>query len=231
MQAGPSPALGYQADLCGCLLCRDHTAAQRSPGKVRGCQLASAALQAPWKMISDSADPASMVLSQPWADKLTSFQKLLVLRTLRPDKMVVALRHFVRSEMGTQFVEPPPFDLNRSALPAWPSLSSTTCMFWPACLYSTACVVVPLLHTCAETGQSLTGRSPLTRTGLTCLLTQIAAAGLAVPGLEALTCSSHHPSRDPGSASRQALCIGLQACSSSDGITCSPAGATRTAPV
>ena len=69
-------------------------------------------------MISDSADPASMDLPQPWADRLTSFQKLLVLRVLRPDKMVVALRHFVRSEMGTEYVEPPPFDLNRSALPA-----------------------------------------------------------------------------------------------------------------
>ena len=74
-----------------------------------------------------------MDLPQPWADKLTSFQKLLVLRVLRPDKMVVALRRFVRSEMGTQYVEPPPFDLNRSALPAWASISSMACMLWLAC--------------------------------------------------------------------------------------------------
>ena len=74
-----------------------------------------------------------MDLPQPWADKLTSFQKLLVLRVLRPDKMVVALRRFVRSEMGTQYVEPPAFDLNRSALPAWASISSMACMLWLAC--------------------------------------------------------------------------------------------------
>ena len=86
-----------------------------------------------------------MVLPQPWDDKLTTFQKLLVLRVLRPDKMVVALRHFVGSEMGTQYVEPPPLDLNRSALHAW-----------PACLHSTACMVVALRHSaCAETGAEL----------------------------------------------------------------------------
>ena len=105
-------------------------------------------------MISDSADPASMVLPQPWADRLTSFQKLLVLRVLRPDKMVVALRHFVRSEMGTQYVEPPPFDLNRSACACMAQHQLNSLHAWPVCLHSTACMVVAALHhsASAETG-------------------------------------------------------------------------------
>lgn len=37
----------------------------------------------------------------------------MVLRVLRPDKLVLAVQHFVLQEMGSKFVEAPPFDLDK----------------------------------------------------------------------------------------------------------------------
>ena len=44
-------------------------------------------------------------------DKLNEFEKMCVLRCLRPDKMTDAIQGFVTSELGHRFIEPPPFDL------------------------------------------------------------------------------------------------------------------------
>lgn len=45
--------------------------------------------------------------------RLDSFQKLLVLRVVRPDKLVGAVQTWVMEQMGRKFIEPPPFDLDR----------------------------------------------------------------------------------------------------------------------
>ncbi|GAX77074.1 hypothetical protein CEUSTIGMA_g4520.t1 [Chlamydomonas eustigma] len=42
---------------------------------------------------------------------LSGFQKLLILRCFRPDKLSFGLRHFVIQQLGEKFVEPPTFDL------------------------------------------------------------------------------------------------------------------------
>ena len=70
-------------------------------------------LQDPWKAIFDSASPAEQPLPEPWEQNLTPVQKLLVLRVLRPDKLVLAVQRFVLQEMGSKFVEAPPFDLDK----------------------------------------------------------------------------------------------------------------------
>ncbi|KAL0050690.1 hypothetical protein WJX82_005287 [Trebouxia sp. C0006] len=68
---------------------------------------------APWKAIFDSANPAEQPLPGPWAQNLAPVQKLMVLRVLRPDKLVLAVQRFVLNEMGSKFVEAPPFDLDK----------------------------------------------------------------------------------------------------------------------
>ncbi|OAJ37962.1 hypothetical protein BDEG_21931 [Batrachochytrium dendrobatidis JEL423] len=67
-----------------------------------------------WGEIYNSTEPYMMDLPLPWNNNLNSFQKLLVMRIIRPDKLVPAVMEFVKSNMGQQFVEPPPFDLNAS---------------------------------------------------------------------------------------------------------------------
>ncbi|KAA6419936.1 MAG: dynein heavy chain axonemal [Trebouxia sp. A1-2] len=67
----------------------------------------------PWKAIFDSANPAEQPLPEPWEQNLTPVQKLMVLRVLRPDKLVLAVQRFVLNEMGSKFVEAPPFDLDK----------------------------------------------------------------------------------------------------------------------
>lgn len=50
-------------------------------------------------------------LAQPFDSSLSQFQKLLVLRCLRPDRVLAGVRDFVSANLGQRFIEPPPFDL------------------------------------------------------------------------------------------------------------------------
>jgi hypothetical protein len=52
-----------------------------------------------------------MPLAQPFDSSLSQFQKLLVLRCLRPDRVLAGVRDFVSANLGQRFIEPPPFDL------------------------------------------------------------------------------------------------------------------------
>ncbi|KAG1667277.1 hypothetical protein FOA52_012566 [Chlamydomonas sp. UWO 241] len=69
--------------------------------------------QPAWHAIYGSADPTRMAMPEPWGSKLSAFQKLVLTRLIRPDKLIAATQHFVEAEMGRKFVEPPPFDLDR----------------------------------------------------------------------------------------------------------------------
>lgn len=67
-----------------------------------------------WRKMFDSSEPWKEAFSSGWDDRLTAFQKLLVLRTIRPDKLVPGIMEFVKGKMGVKFIEPPPFDLDAS---------------------------------------------------------------------------------------------------------------------
>lgn len=67
-----------------------------------------------WKEIFDSVEPHLQKYPEPWESKLNTFQKIIILRCLRYDKVVPAIQKLVEEHLGHKFVEPPPFDLPAS---------------------------------------------------------------------------------------------------------------------
>lgn len=59
----------------------------------------------------DSPQPHKQKLPKKIAHSFNSFHKLLILRTLRPDKLIPAVMDFIAENIGNKFIDPPPFDL------------------------------------------------------------------------------------------------------------------------
>ena len=62
----------------------------------------------------------------PGMKNIEQFDRLMVLRALRPDRLVVGLKVYVRGELGNEYVDQPPFDMNQ----AFSETSNTTPMFF-----------------------------------------------------------------------------------------------------
>ena len=56
-------------------------------------------------------DPSEFVWPKEAERILTDFTKLIILRVIKPDKLVPSLVTYVVSKIGEEFVQPPPFDL------------------------------------------------------------------------------------------------------------------------
>ncbi|EQC40888.1 hypothetical protein SDRG_01953 [Saprolegnia diclina VS20] len=64
-----------------------------------------------WRRIFDAVDPHLARLPSHFPFTLNTFQKLCVLRCIRPDRMMEAIQLFVAEQLGQRFIEPPTFDL------------------------------------------------------------------------------------------------------------------------
>ncbi len=62
-----------------------------------------------WLALYNSAEPHKAEL--PKSLEYSTFQRLMALRTIRPDKLIPAAQEFVTSELGEKFISPPSFDL------------------------------------------------------------------------------------------------------------------------
>jgi len=67
-----------------------------------------------WNEVYENKEPHISPLPAPWNDKLSAFQKMIVIRCIRPDKLVPMITKFVSDTLGAKFVSPPPFDLSKS---------------------------------------------------------------------------------------------------------------------
>lgn len=67
-----------------------------------------------FRPIYDSKDPCNVPVPEPWCEKLNELHKMIIVRCLRPDKIEPAVSKFVTSKLGKNYVQPPPFDLNKS---------------------------------------------------------------------------------------------------------------------
>ncbi|XP_050432703.1 dynein axonemal heavy chain 7-like isoform X2 [Adelges cooleyi] len=66
-----------------------------------------------WKEIYDLPEPHLAEFPEPWESQLSYFQKCIILRIIRYDKIVPAVQYFIanKSALESKFNEPPPFDL------------------------------------------------------------------------------------------------------------------------
>ncbi|XP_066919650.1 dynein axonemal heavy chain 12-like [Clytia hemisphaerica] len=67
-----------------------------------------------WQKFFEGKEPHRQILPAPWHEKLSDFQRMMVVRCLRPDKVVPMVTTFVEEKLGRRFIEPPPFDLAKS---------------------------------------------------------------------------------------------------------------------
>lgn len=66
-----------------------------------------------WKVLYDSPEPQNVKLQSPW-DRMNDLERLVILRAFRLDKLVPAVQIFITKNLGREFIEPPPFDLESS---------------------------------------------------------------------------------------------------------------------
>ncbi|XP_039753870.1 dynein heavy chain 3, axonemal [Pararge aegeria] len=66
-----------------------------------------------WKDFYDLAAPQENPLPHPYED-IRGIPKLIIFRCIRPDKLIPLVQHYVVEEMGETYIEPPPFDLEKS---------------------------------------------------------------------------------------------------------------------
>ena len=59
----------------------------------------------------ESSEAHRFPLDDTFDGKLSEFQKLLVIRCIRPDRFMLGVTDFVSAKLGSRFIEPPPFDL------------------------------------------------------------------------------------------------------------------------
>uniref|UniRef100_A0A5K3EKL7 Dynein_C domain-containing protein n=1 Tax=Mesocestoides corti TaxID=53468 RepID=A0A5K3EKL7_MESCO len=66
-----------------------------------------------WKDVYDDSSPHAVTFPSPF-EEATDLIRLVIVRCLRPDKVVPAVQNFIERKMGRQFLEPPAFNLAES---------------------------------------------------------------------------------------------------------------------
>lgn len=66
-----------------------------------------------WKRVYDAVEPPSVEFPGKWKE-CTTFQKMIIIRILRPDKLIPTVSEFISENLGEKFLQPPSFDIEES---------------------------------------------------------------------------------------------------------------------
>jgi dynein heavy chain len=65
-----------------------------------------------WQVWFDAEKPEIAKIPGDYQKQLNDYDRLILLRALRPDRVTTALRKWIEEEMGTEYVSQPPFDMS-----------------------------------------------------------------------------------------------------------------------
>lgn len=65
-----------------------------------------------WKNWFTSGEPEELAIPGDWDNKLNDLQRMLIIRSLRPDRVIFCAQKFVLTNLGQKFIEPPILDVN-----------------------------------------------------------------------------------------------------------------------
>ena len=66
-----------------------------------------------FKRVFDSSKPHEEELPSPWNSDLDEFEKLLVLKAIRMDKVLLGIEAWISIKLGKEFIIPPTFDISK----------------------------------------------------------------------------------------------------------------------
>ncbi|OON14263.1 ATPase family protein [Opisthorchis viverrini] len=66
-----------------------------------------------WHMWFTAAEPETSPLPGEWDNTTNEFQRMLIVRSLRPDRVAFCATSFITSNLGSRFVEPPVLDMKQ----------------------------------------------------------------------------------------------------------------------
>jgi dynein heavy chain len=74
-----------------------------------------------WKTIMREENPEKVPLPAVYAEKLTEFQHLMLIKVLRKTKMIYSIKQFISKTLGKYFIESPPMKLEEVLADSTPS--------------------------------------------------------------------------------------------------------------
>lgn len=76
-----------------------------------------------WTEIYESPEPWKIPFPEKYEESMSSFEKLVVIKSIRPDKLIPQVMEFIISQVGQKFVDIPPLNLDKifsDSLPCTP---------------------------------------------------------------------------------------------------------------
>eukprot|EP01135_Chromosphaera_perkinsii_P005558 Nk52_evm107s352 gene=Nk52_evmTU107s352 len=65
-----------------------------------------------WKEWFETSDPETAPLPSDWGNKCNELERMLIVRSLRQDRVSFTVTSFIVNNLGTKYVEPPPLEMN-----------------------------------------------------------------------------------------------------------------------